>query len=476
MSLRPTIPLPARALCIALLLVTGALAHARAPSPPTPSVPTPAHGIVGVEDRHLDPEYWVQQAGAHAHRAYLDPDAIQAQNARLLAEDESVRDMAAFPGELDGAQLRAWIEALSERPTAQRFDVQGAPVEPAFFDTLEREMALDAIPPRVQPRFGLAVERADLRAFPTTRRIFSTAGDIDIDRLQESGLFPGDALAVLHTTADGSWSFVASDRYLAWMETSRLATGTREQMAAYRTRTPSLLVTGATARTVFNPVRPDISELQLDMGVRVPLLEDWPAQDQVHGQHPAFGHVIELPARRANGSLEFVPALLPRTAEVSAEPLPLTPANLIRQGFRFLGERYGWGHSFNARDCSGFVSEIYRSMGVQLPRNTRDQAVSPALAKTVLTAESTRDERLAAVANMQVGDLIYIPGHVMMMIGRDNGMTYVIHDTSGTGYRGADGGYVRMSLSGVVVTALEPMMSGRDTDTIDRITSIVRIR
>ena len=77
---------------------------------------------------------------------------------------------------------------------------------------------------------------------------------------------------------------------------------------------------------------------------------------------------------------------------------------------------------------------------------------------------------------MQVGDLIYIPGHVMMMIGRDDGMTYVIHDTSGTGYRGADGGYVRMSLSGVVVTALEPMMSGRDTDTIDRITSIVRIR
>ena len=57
MSLRPTIPLPARALCIALLLVTGALAHARAPSPPTPSVPTPAHGIVGVtasiDGRHL---------------------------------------------------------------------------------------------------------------------------------------------------------------------------------------------------------------------------------------------------------------------------------------------------------------------------------------------------------------------------------------------------------------------------------------
>ena len=46
----------------------------------------------------------------------------------------------------------------------------------------------------------------------------------------------------------------------------------------------------------------------------------------------------------------------------------------------FLGERYGWGHRYNGRDCSGFVSEVYQSMGVQLPRNTSDQSVSPACA------------------------------------------------------------------------------------------------
>ena len=23
-----------------------------------------------------------------------------------------------------------------------------------------------------------------------------------------------------------------------------------------------------------------------------------------------------------------------------------------------LGERYGWGHSYNARDCTGFIMEI----------------------------------------------------------------------------------------------------------------------
>ena len=38
-----------------------------------------------------------------------------------------------------------------------------------------------------------------------------------------------------------------------------------------------VVVTGATARTVFTRERPEVSELQLEMGVRVPLLADWPA-------------------------------------------------------------------------------------------------------------------------------------------------------------------------------------------------------
>ena len=134
-----------------------------------------------------------------------------------------------------------------------------------------------------------------------------------------------------------------------------------------------------------------------------------------------------------------MPALLPRIADVSADYLPLTRANIIRQAFKFLGERYGWGHSYDARDCSGFVSEVYRSFGVQLPRNTRDQSVSPALNRLAFSAADGRDKRMAAVRELQVGDLVYIPGHVMMVIGHDDGMPYVIHDTNGGSWLGADG-------------------------------------
>ena len=153
-----------------------------------------------------------------------------------------------------------------------------------------------------------------------------------------------------------------------------------------------------------------------------------------------------------------------------------TRANLLRQGFKFLGERYGWGHANNARDCSGFVSEVYRSLGVQLPRNSRDQGESPALNRIAFTDADSREERMAAMKGLQVGDLVYIPGHVMMVIGRDRGSLYVIHDTTGITYRGADGALARVRLNGVSVTPLEPLMLGEDESYIDGIYSIQRIR
>jgi hypothetical protein len=228
--------------------------------------------------------------------------------------------------------------------------------------------------------------------------------------------------------------------------------------------------------TVHTPEQPGVSELQLDMGVRVPLLKDWPADKPVNGQHPYTSWVIELPVRGADNKLELVPALLPKNADVATEYLPLTKANLLQQGFKFLGERYGWGHSYNTRDCSGFVSEVYRSFGVELPRNTSDQGVSPALNRIAFTDQDDRAKRMKVVRDLQVGDLIYIPGHVMMVIGKENGQTYLIHDTTGITYKNNQGEIVRASLNAVSVTPLEPLLAGSDKTFVDRIYSIQRIR
>lgn len=122
------------------------------------------------------------------------------------------------------------------------------------------------------------------------------------------------------------------------------------------------------------------------------------------------------------------------------------------------------------------MSEIYRSFGVLLPRNTSAQAVSPALDRLPFTGKDGKAVRDRAVTDLRVGDLVYIPGHVMMAIGHVDGRTWVIHDTAGGSWFGADGRRVQAHLNGVSVTPLEPMMASDTVRYIDRITNIQRLR
>ena len=64
----------------------------------------------------------------------------------------------------------------------------------------------------------------------------------------------------------------------------------------------------------------------------------------------------------------------------------------------------------------------------------------------------------------------------MMVIGRDRGMPYVIHDTTGITYRDSAGELTRVDLNGVSVTPLAPLLLGEGQPLIDGIHSILRIR
>jgi hypothetical protein len=459
---------------IAATVTAGVLAGCASQPAPSATRALAPGAVIGVREDQLTPEFWIHRDAA-ANHIVLDTAAISAQNAKLQQTDSSVQDIEHLPAALTAAQVRTWIETLSERPANELFDERGNEVPASALDALMRSIDLEHVPATQTTRYGLVVRRSDLRTFPTRMRVFSSKGNTDIDRFQENALFPGTPVAIVHESSDHQWWFVVSKLYAAWIEKSDVAEGSGPEVFAYGHKTPYVVVTGATAKTVFTPERPEVSELQLDMGVRVPLRTDWPAGQPVNGQDPYTAHVIELPMRGPDGALQFTPALLPKTADVATDYLPLNRENILRQGFKFLGERYGWGHSYNARDCSGFVSDVYRSFGVQLPRNTRDQGVSPAFNRIAVTDADSHAARLAVLNQLQVGDLVYIPGHVMMVIGHDRGVPYVIHDTTGFSYRnGAE--ITRVNLNGVSVTPLTPLLGSKGQSFVDGIYSIQRIR
>ena len=127
-----------------------------------------------------------------------------------------------------------------------------------------------------------------------------------------------------------------------------------------------------------------------------------------------------------------------------------------QQAFKFLGEPYGWGHSLNARDCSGMILEVFKSVGIRLPRNSAQQGGSP-IGRTVrFAADTTAGDKLAALAAARPGDLLYADGHVMMFLGCEDGEAWVIHDTSNTGGLDGRAGQVAGGSKGVLVTPLTP--------------------
>ncbi len=460
-----------RLLALSLLLAAGPALLARDRSP-APSI-SPPTGVAGIEEAHLSPQFWIARLSA-ARQVQMPPAEIAARNRQLFLQDDSMHDLAALPATLDRARVAGWIEGLASPPSRTLWDEAGTLLPKAALEGIVGNRALASIPDVQPTRYGMAVERAALRAFPTMLRVFSSQGETDIDRFQESALFPGDPVAIVHASSDLQWLFVVSPRYAAWVQAHAIAEGDKASVLGYGARTPYRVVTGAKPRTLFTREEPRVSELQLDMGVRVPLASA-PPDKPVNGQHPYTSWIIDLPVRNTEGRLNFAPALLPRNAESAADYLPLTRANIIGQAFKFLGERYGWGHAYNGRDCSGFVSEIYRSMGVEMPRNTSDQAVSPVFARTHFEPGDTRTKRMAAVDALDVGDLIYIPGHVMMFVGSIEGRPYVIHDTNGGSMLGADGEVRSLKLNGVSLTPLLPLRMNKQQDYVDRITNIVRV-
>ncbi len=271
-------------------------------------------GVPGVSEAQLDPGFWIQRQAA-ADTLLMDAAAITAKNTDLFARDTSMHDLGAMPATLTAARVRGWIEGLSSRPTRTLYDMQGKEVPASTLDAVFANMALGTIPKSQPTRYGLVVSRTPLRSFPTLLRVFSRTGDTDIDRWQESAEFPGTPVVIAHASADGQWLFVVGPRYAAWTPAKSIAQGTRKQVLDYAANQgPYRVITGAKPRLVYTPDNPALSELQLDMGTRLPDLGS-PSTATIQSQAPAFHSTLLVPMRLNDGNLDFAAVLLPRTAD-----------------------------------------------------------------------------------------------------------------------------------------------------------------
>lgn len=418
-------------------------------------------------------EYWLKRV-SNREKVRLSAYEITVRNQQLMQTEKTMVHWPNWSSSLSADEVRARVNSVSKITLSDAWLSTSQPLRTTDIQRWRDNMAMERIEASTNQNFGLIVRRTAVRRLPTPQGVFDAAGGPDIDRLQESALFPGTPVAVLHQSRDQLWTFIQADNYAGWIHTLNIALAHRDEVMAYAEKKPRRWITGHQVRTAFVPGSSELSEQVLDMGSSFPARIDWPVAQLVNGQASLASWVIDFPTRDDSGKLRVVPVLIPRSADTQSAPLPANASQVLRQSFKFLGERYGWGHDYNARDCSGFVSEVYAALGIRMPRNTGDQQRSLNFNRLVFASEWSSKQRMAKIDALKVGDLIYIPGHVMLVLGHDQYGPWVIHDVQKSSMPLA-GKMQSLALNGVSVTPIRALHLSDGRSYIDAITAVQRI-
>lgn len=137
-----------------------------------------------------------------------------------------------------------------------------------------------------------------------------------------------------------------------------------------------IIVMSPSAYLLASPGSSVVAEISLDTRLRIVQEETGWLQ-------------VELP----DGDRAWIDASQVRVEEVGASTYVPSPEDLVRTARSLLGIRYLWGgSSWKALDCSGVVYRTFHAHGIQLARDSRDQA---------------QGGRVVAREDLQPGDLVF---------------------------------------------------------------------
>lgn len=400
----------------------------------------------------LYPDFWIDNLPDRGG-VIATGEQIRDFNAKNARSAESLVDLGNYPARRSRAALTKVINELSTPHTGPRFK-DGQRVDADYFARLATNLGIEGLPEVSDARYGIVVQRSAMRNFPTDDKVFDTSDGYELDRFMESTAYVGEPIVVLADSTDKKWVLGQVSNYLAWIKAEAVAFAPKETVFGYAGGTDFIVVTGKEVRTTFDPLVATLSEVPLFMGMRIPLAAAAEIPATIDGQPPNGNYVIKLPVRGEGGALQIKPALLSRSADVSVGYLPMTRENIIKQAFKLQGTRYGWGGSFHGVDCSSMVMEVYKTFGLFLPRNSGDQA-NKTVGQTFAVPEgASLEERARLLEHAKVGAALWMPGHIMLYLGKYRGDAFVIHAFTGFGRKNERGEQEIVRQQQVAVTSL----------------------
>lgn len=371
-----------------------------------------------------NPGHWISKIGSPGETV-LSPEEVRAFNTATIGAVDQMAELRSVPDTIPGEKVFEWIWTDFLVNPGKRYDSKGRKLPESFFADLVRNMDLDGIANEVAVRFGVVTERADMRGLPTHEAILSKPNREGFDSIQYSSLYPPARVLLLHTSEDGEWGFFQAETLRGWLRMDKVAFGERNFVLPADNE-EFLVVTGNRV-SVYGDSALEKIRAEVVMGGVLAI------SAQAEGNSP---WAVRFPERRQDGSLYWTNGYIHPDAEVHPGYLPYTRSNIIRQAFKMLGEEYGWGGRRGLRDCSLFIQDIFATVGVKLPRNSRQQGVTGEVLAHLDIGGAREDVALALRGSDPGITLLTLEGHVMLYLGESGGKPYVIHQIFGYADRG----------------------------------------
>ena len=346
---------------------------------------------IEITDERATPEYWTNK-NFDGDEIILDAQEISELNQQMRMKDDYAADLLNYPQIISAENLKSLILKAN-------YDVGFSP---------NSNQNLYAIAGDVQVKYAVTTERVNIRLLPQ-----GLTGE-KFDKLQGTALDPAEPVAALWESSDGRYIFVQARNYFGWIEKDKVAFTTREIWENYIKPENFIVVTD---NKKF--VEVGDKNILFQMGAVIPLTPDIEDENYWFAQIPI----------NDGGNLKEITVKIFKDDTVNKNFLPCTTNNFIRQSFKFLGDVYGWGGLKDSVDCSGFTSDIYRSMGIEIPRDAdRQEKCMPSVAKLIYQSYY---EKINVLKRSPTGALLFKPGHVLMLLGNDdNGTPIAIHAAS----------------------------------------------
>ena len=424
--------------------------------------------LPGVTPEMESPEFWIKKI-KHPTNLLLTPEKIQEMNEENLKRQElrlcRIRDLKEdWRREEILSFLREDWENFG-RTEEVRYGKNGIPLGEFFWNKLKNDLRQEPIQETSRMLFALIVKRTDIRVFPTDEPSLSGPNQYEFDRFQHSSISPGSPVGIYHFSQDKKWGYVQTQFIRGWIRTHALAIAKeRKDVVDYGEAGDRLIITG-NAVTVFGDSSFRQPAFTAQMGDSFPLLYS-PGRTK----EPQPLYVIHIPWREDNGELSFRKGYIRSEEDVRQGFLPYTQENVARQAFKMLSHPYGWGDRLGGRDCSRFIMDLFRTFGILMPRNSKEQAM---VGKDLGSAEgkpTNEKERLLDQA-IPLATTLRLPGHIMLYLGKDKGKHYVIHSIWGV-QESEKAGPTLEKIGRTVVSDLSLGEKGLNRSLLDRITDI----